>query len=306
MRIGIIGLGSIAQKAYLPFLGTRGDLDLRLMTRSSATLRRVAEDYRVPVEHQHTTLDGLLDDGVDAVFVHTPTDVHRAVVGELLTRRVPTFVDKPLEASSAGTEALLAQARAQQTPLFVGFNRRFAPAYTAARRDPFSLAVMRKDATGTRGSVRELVFDDVIHVVDTLVWLLGDAARLVSARAATAEGRLTHVTFTLGAGDRTAIGIMDRSAGAKHESLQLTGHGRTLTVTDLEHTTGVGSEGLPAQDGWAPVAVRRGFAGACDAFLDAVRHGREIDGGLTSVTHRICEEIVDAIRQDEGERSTLR
>ena len=38
MRVAMIGLGDIARKAYLPVLGTRADVQLAFVTRSTATL----------------------------------------------------------------------------------------------------------------------------------------------------------------------------------------------------------------------------------------------------------------------------
>jgi virulence factor len=34
MKVGVIGLGAIAQKAYLPLLAAKGDLDIVLATRN--------------------------------------------------------------------------------------------------------------------------------------------------------------------------------------------------------------------------------------------------------------------------------
>lgn len=39
LKVGVIGLGDIAQKAYLPVLATQPSLELHLHTRTAATLR---------------------------------------------------------------------------------------------------------------------------------------------------------------------------------------------------------------------------------------------------------------------------
>ncbi|MGW4278156.1 gfo/Idh/MocA family oxidoreductase, partial [Streptomyces seoulensis] len=48
MKVGCIGLGDIAQKAYLPVLGTRPEVELHVQTRTPATLERVADGLRLP------------------------------------------------------------------------------------------------------------------------------------------------------------------------------------------------------------------------------------------------------------------
>src|SRR4051812_47710267 len=74
LKIGVIGLGDIAQKAYLPVLTAQPGLELHLHTRTRSTLDRLGDAYRLP--HRHTTLKALLDQGLDAAFVHAPTENH--------------------------------------------------------------------------------------------------------------------------------------------------------------------------------------------------------------------------------------
>jgi virulence factor len=47
LRVGVIGLGSIAQKAYLPVLAATPDIELRLCTRDRATLDAIGDAYRI-------------------------------------------------------------------------------------------------------------------------------------------------------------------------------------------------------------------------------------------------------------------
>jgi virulence factor len=41
LRVGMVGLGDIAQKAYLPVLTARPDVELHLLTRDRAKLDRI-------------------------------------------------------------------------------------------------------------------------------------------------------------------------------------------------------------------------------------------------------------------------
>lgn len=84
MKIGCIGLGDIAQKAYLPVLTAVPGVELHLQTRTPATLHAVGDTHRVPADGRHTTLDSLLAAGLDAAFVHAPTAVHPQIVERLL------------------------------------------------------------------------------------------------------------------------------------------------------------------------------------------------------------------------------
>ena len=73
MKVGCIGLGDIAMKAYLPVLGVQPAVELHLQTRTPATLARVADGLHLPDSQRHRDLDSLLAAGLDAAFVHAPT-----------------------------------------------------------------------------------------------------------------------------------------------------------------------------------------------------------------------------------------
>src|SRR5690606_25037553 len=105
MRVGLVGLGDIARKAYLPVLAARADVDPVLCTRDPDALRQSGDAYRIP--HRFTSVTPLLDAGLDAAFVHTATAAHVEVASALLAAGVPTYVDKPLADNLADAAALV-------------------------------------------------------------------------------------------------------------------------------------------------------------------------------------------------------
>src|SRR5262245_32546812 len=115
MRIGIIGLGDIAAKAYLPVLAATPGLDLRFCTRNPERLRHLGEVYRVPA--RFTTVDELVDSGIDAAFVHAATTAHVEIVTRLLEAGAHVFVDKPLAYHYTDAEKLVRLARAHERSL---------------------------------------------------------------------------------------------------------------------------------------------------------------------------------------------
>src|SRR5690606_3720041 len=103
----MVGLGDIARKVYLPLLATRADVDLIGVTsRSAATVAAVASAYRL---RGYATLDELLSDEPDLVFVHAPTAAHVELVSACLAAGTGVYVDKPLAQSLAECEDLVAQ-----------------------------------------------------------------------------------------------------------------------------------------------------------------------------------------------------
>lgn len=82
MKVAMIGLGDIAQKAYLPVLAQLPDVELILCTRNQHTLQTLAARYRVSATC--TDYRDVLQYGVDAVMIHAATDVHSTLAAFFL------------------------------------------------------------------------------------------------------------------------------------------------------------------------------------------------------------------------------
>lgn len=105
MRIGIIGLGNIAQKAYLPVILNNKDVTPVLCTRNALTLQTLAQKYRVSKVTQ--SLDELTEMGIEAAFIHSSTESHVPIAEKLLQSNIPVFVDKPFSYNYAEAERLV-------------------------------------------------------------------------------------------------------------------------------------------------------------------------------------------------------
>ena len=295
LRVGMIGLGDIAQKAYLPVLTARSDVELHLLTRDRAKLDRIGDAYRIP--HRYSDIDALLEAGVAAAFVHAATAAHLPLVERLLDAGRHVYVDKPLDAGYEGAERLVRLAQRRQRSLMVGFNRRYAPDYVALRGLPRDLIVMEKHRANLPAAPRSVVFDDFIHVVDTLRFLAPGPIEHTQVRVRVHGGRLHHVALELAGEGFTALGIMHRLSGAAHEHLHVMGDGGGCRVIDLAEVVryGNGEPGgmtVTRRGDWTPVARQRGIEQICAAFLDAIRSGSLLSAEDALATHVICEQIV--------------
>ncbi|WP_330456554.1 Gfo/Idh/MocA family oxidoreductase [Streptomyces sp. NBC_00820] len=301
MKVGCIGLGDIAQKAYLPVLGTQPGIELHLQTRTPATLERVADTLRVPGPQRHTTLDSLLDAGLDAAFVHAPTAVHPEIVTRLLEAGVPTYVDKPLAYELADSERLVALAEQRDVSLFVGFNRRYAPGYAQCQEHARDLILLQKNRIGLPEEPRSMILDDFIHVVDTLRFLVPGPVDDVSVRARTEGGLLHHVVLQLAGDGFTALGVMNRLSGSAEEILEVSGQDTKRQVINLAEV--IDHKGQPTvrrRGDWVPVSRQRGIEQAVLAFLDTVRAGQVLSARDALATHELCERVVREVLDRSG------
>ncbi|GAA3935035.1 Gfo/Idh/MocA family oxidoreductase [Streptomyces gulbargensis] len=293
MKVGCIGLGDIAQKAYLPVLATLPGVELHLQTRTPATLDRVADSLHLPATRRHRDLDSLLSAGLDAAFVHAPTAVHAEIAGRLLEAGVPTYVDKPLAYDYADSERIVDLAEKRAVSLAVGFNRRLAPAYAQCLDHPRDLILLQKNRIGLPEDPRTLVLDDFIHVVDTLRFLLPGEVEHTDVRARVRDGLMHHVVLQLSGDGFTALGVMNRMNGSTEEILEVSGQDTKRQVVNLSDV--VDHKGQPTvrrRGDWVPVARQRGIEQAVLAFLDAVREDRLLDARDALLTHELCERIV--------------
>ncbi|HEV3494741.1 MAG TPA: Gfo/Idh/MocA family oxidoreductase, partial [Actinomycetes bacterium] len=258
-------------------------------------LDRIGDAYRIP--HRYTDLDALLDAGIGAAFVHAATSAHLPLVERLLDAGRHVYVDKPLDASYEGAERLVRLAQRRQRSLMVGFNRRYAPDYAALRGVPRDLIVMEKHRANLPAAPRSVVFDDFIHVVDTLRFLAPGPIQHTRVQVRVHDGLLHHVVLELAGDGFTALGVMHRLSGAASEQLHVMGNGGGRRVVDLAEVVGYGNgQGadltVTRRGDWTPVARQRGIEQICVAFLDAVGSGDLLSAEDALATHAICEQIV--------------
>jgi virulence factor len=301
LKVGVIGLGDIARKAYLPVLTAQPGIELHLHTRTRATLDEVGDTHRIAVAHRHDTLHALLDQGLDAAFVHAPTGHHVEIAERLLQAGIPSYVDKPLAPDLAGAQRLVRLAEERQLTLVAGFNRRYAPAYAQCLEHSRDLVLMQKNRVGLAADPRTVVFDDFIHVVDTLRFLAPGPVDHVHIQAKVRGGLLHHLVLQLAGEGFSAVGVMNRMSGSAEEILEVAGDDTKRQVLNLSDV--IDHKGQPTvrrRGDWVPVARQRGIEQIALTFLDAVRNGRVLDARDALRTHELCERIVMAVREESG------
>ncbi|WP_237152929.1 Gfo/Idh/MocA family protein [Oryzibacter oryziterrae] len=132
LSLGLIGLGEVAQLIHLPILSRLGDLFAvaAAYDPSPSVLATVAD--RWDIARRHPSVEALLaDPGIDAVMVLSPDQHHGEHARAALAAGKHVFLEKPACLTRADLEALAA-VRSDKT-VMVGYMRRFAPAFTAAK-----------------------------------------------------------------------------------------------------------------------------------------------------------------------------
>ncbi|WP_245690739.1 Gfo/Idh/MocA family protein [Sinosporangium album] len=290
LALALIGLGDIASKAYLPVLAATPGLDIRLCTRDRATLDRLGDAYRIG--GRYTSVDDVVQSGIRAAFVHAATEAHVQIVEKLLSAGVHVYVDKPLADNFRDAERLVRRAQAAGLSLMVGFNRRYAPGYAGLQDLPRPLILMQKNRERHPDSARRVIFDDFIHVVDTLRFLAPGQVVGQRIHARIAGGLVEHLVLELSGDGFVAVGMMNRNSGLSEESCEVSGGGLKRRVVNLAEVVDYsGSEKVARRGDWTSVARQRGVEGACRAFINEIREGRLLDAEDALITHKVCEDI---------------
>jgi predicted dehydrogenase len=120
----------------------------------------------------------------DAVVVASATATHRAVAGQVLEAGRHCLVEKPLAASAAECEELVALAAATGRVLHVGHVERLNPAVRAARaliRRPRFIESHRLASFAPRGVDVDVLLDLMIHDLDLVLDWTGQEPEAVAA-----------------------------------------------------------------------------------------------------------------------------
>lgn len=300
LKLGIIGLGDIAKKAYLPVVSKLADMEIHLFTRNTEVLMEISNQYRF--SNTHSSLSSIIESGIEGAFVHSSTESHENIIRELLQNGIHVYVDKPITYHLETTMELVELAEKKGLILMTGFNRRFAPFYQSMAEviDP-NMIIMQKNRHALPGTIRSFVYDDFIHVIDTVRYLFKGEIDDVIVQGRVSNEMLFHVVVTFTSKDMTALAIMNRDSGAVEEKLEVMGPNEKRVVYDLDQLTIYRDQKEIASsfNSWDSTLYKRGFEQIVAEFINAIRsnHYPSITARDSLRTHEICEQVVEQLER---------
>jgi predicted dehydrogenase len=219
--IALVGCGAIAEDFYIPALRKAADYQncLWLVDPAIARTSRLASKYGMRATHVVSSIKELPDDVKGAINA-TPSHLHAQTSIELIERKLPVFIEKPMAESVREANEILKAAG--QLPLSSNQYR---------RRYPASLAIRDHIKTGKLGRLRRLVWheggkfdwptlsgfyfrrpwsdgrprgallDTGAHILDLICWWLGERPTVIQAWMDSFGGPEAFVTLGAAAGD---------------------------------------------------------------------------------------------------------
>ncbi|WP_017324940.1 Gfo/Idh/MocA family protein [Synechococcus sp. PCC 7336] len=192
IRVGAIGCGAVSELYYSPALQELERLGqvqvVSLFDPDTARFETVRQAF--PQAKRAATVEDMVPE-IDLAIVASPVRFHAQQSVQLLDAGVAVLCEKPMAATVAEAQQMLAAAERSQKPLAIGLFRRFFP---AAR------AIKAAIATGSLGSVTSfqfseggkfnwptrsaaffspqapggVLFDLGVHLLDLMLWWFGD------------------------------------------------------------------------------------------------------------------------------------
>jgi predicted dehydrogenase len=133
LRVGVIGLGEVAQVIHLPIIESLPDrFELTAVCDISPGLsKRIGERYRV--ERRYTDAATMIaDGGLDCLFVLNSDEYHAECTIAALDAGIDVLVEKPMCLSPREAQEIIAARDRSGRTVMVAYMRRFAPAFTEA------------------------------------------------------------------------------------------------------------------------------------------------------------------------------
>ena len=267
VRVGIVGLGAVAQAVHLPLLdrlGTQFQI-AAIADLSPSLIEAIGERYRVPAAERHLGIDDLLtSQAIDALIVLT-SGSHGAATLAGLGRGLPVFVEKPLAYTLGEADDIAARltrsggagsAAVAPAKLQVGYMKLHDPAVVRALE-------FGAEANG-RGPVRSIEVT-VLHPTS--------AAQLAHARLLPPAGDVAaDVIAGLNAEDdrlcSVALGAAAESIGALYSGILLGSvvHDLAIIRAFAGDPVGIDAVDVWPEDAWPPSVAVTGRLAAGGRF----------------------------------------
>ena len=274
------------------------DLEIVLCTRNTTTLQETKSKYKI--NKAVSSVDDLINEGIECAFIHSSTDSHYDLCKKLLSSGIHVYVDKPISYNLEEALELKDLAIKNNLILKVGFNRRFAPMISSLKNlGEANIVLIQKNRVNLPGQPRIFVYDDFIHVVDTLRFLMNGAYDNFTVDARIEDNLLQSITLKLSNSKTTAIGIMNRINGITEEIVEYMAPGKKAIVRNLTHTTLLENNSTSIKEfgDWENTLHKRGFNSIISSFIDDVKT-KNLNYDMLEdsiITHKLCEKILKEI-----------
>jgi UDP-N-acetylglucosamine 3-dehydrogenase len=172
LRLGVIGVGVMGSNHARVLSELPG---VKLVGVADPDRKRCDQVARTLGCASFADADALIREGVDAVTIAAPTQLHHDIAIDCAARGIHLMVEKPIASTVEESRAVVAAARRAGVTLMVGHVERFNPAVQSIKRaiqdqDILSIAITRVGPFPPRMSSVGVVIDLAVHDIDLIRW----------------------------------------------------------------------------------------------------------------------------------------
>jgi predicted dehydrogenase len=127
-RIGIVGLGSVAQTFHLPILSRFSDVEIvAVCDVDRAKAQFIADKFKIRRYYNSFEKMLAIEQDLDGIDICTPTAMHKEIAIAALEDKNNILIEKPLARTASEAEEINAASKKYHQTLMVGMNNRFRP-----------------------------------------------------------------------------------------------------------------------------------------------------------------------------------
>lgn len=127
-RIGIVGLGSIAQTIHLPILSKCSDVEIvAVCDLDRAKAQYVADKFKVRRYYNNFEKMLAIEQDLNGIDICTPTAMHKDLAIAALEKKNNVLIEKPLARTAKEAGEIAEAAKKYHKAVMVGMNNRFRP-----------------------------------------------------------------------------------------------------------------------------------------------------------------------------------
>lgn len=194
LRCGVVGVGRMGRHHARIFTQIEGADLVGVVDRSAERRGAIVDEFG---GKGYGAVEDLIESGVDAVTIATPTVHHREMAEKLLAAGVACLIEKPLAPDVREAMAIVEAAARGGALLQVGHVVRYDPVMVAIRSieglRPEFVEIDRVSPMTFRSVDVGVVLDMMIHDLDVLLMLIGKEPEAIRANAVSVLGEAEDV-----------------------------------------------------------------------------------------------------------------
>ncbi|MEH6836745.1 MULTISPECIES: inositol 2-dehydrogenase [Falsihalocynthiibacter] len=321
LNIGLLGCGRIGQVHAKTLKGMDKARVVAVSDFLPAAAEALAQDLGAKVMSSEEVL---LDRGIDAVVIGTPTTTHYDLIHAAAANGKAIFCEKPVDLSVDRIRECLAAVEKAGVPFMTAFNRRFDPSFAALQKQITDqvignveiVTILSRDPSpppiGYIKTSGGIFRDMMIHDFDMARFLLGEEpVELTAAASCLVDPEIGQagdfdtavVTLKTASGKLCQISNSRRATYGYDQRIEVHGslgmlRAENMLENTVELSNGSGSRTAPTQ----PFFLER-YAAAYRAemihFVDVVQSGGVMwPSGLDGLNAQLLADAADAAARD--------